>query len=221
MDELVNIINEPNWKLLLFDIVKSNDFDIWNIDIVRLTDLYFKKITELKEDNILIPANALLAASILLKIKAYTLKLTSIDPEDEILIPKEDDLFSNVLNIENPIRNKEGQVSLDNLIEAIDNIMNKPTKKNLEKIISQKTEIDFKVPKITEDINSRIDTLFTSIKSNSDNDGCTTFKKLFSNEVSNFDIVNNFFIPLLFLYQDEKINVWQDDFFSEIFIKII
>jgi segregation and condensation protein A len=218
---LINIIDQPNWKLLLFDLVKSNDFDIWNLDIINLTDLYLKKIMELKEENLLIPANALLAASILLKIKAYTLKLTSIEEDEDIIIPKDDDLLSNILNLESPIRNKEGQVSLDDLIEAIDTLMNKPTKKNLEKMIKQKTEVEFIIPKTVEDINLRIDSLYGSIKKEADIEGCLTFKKLFSNNVSNFDVVNNLFIPLLFLHQDQKINVWQDDFFSEIFIKII
>jgi segregation and condensation protein A len=218
---LINIIDQPNWKLLLFDLVKSNDFDIWNLDIINLTDLYLKKIMELKEENLLIPANALLAASILLKIKAYTLKLTSIEEDEDIIIPKDDDFLLNVLNFESPIRNKEGQVSLDDLIEAIDTLMNKPTKKNLEKMIKQKTEVEFIIPKTVEDINLRIDSLYGSIKKEADIEGCLTFKKLFSNNVSNFDVVNNLFIPLLFLHQDQKINVWQDDFFSEIFIKII
>jgi segregation and condensation protein A len=221
MEELVNIIDQPNWKLLLFDLVKSNDFDIWNIDIISLTDLYLKKIIEFKEENLMIPANALLAASILLKIKTYTLKLSSIDNDDDLIIPKEDDILLNALNLENPIRNKESQVSLDDLIEAIDTIMNKPTKKNIEKMIKEKAEVEFFVPKSTEDINLRIDSLFSSIKKEADKEGCLTFKNLFSKNIDNFDIVNNLFIPLLFLHQDQKINVWQDDFFSEIFIKVI
>ncbi len=221
MDRLITIIDQPNWKLLLFDLVKSNDFDIWNIDIVSLTELYLKKIIQLKEGNLMVPANALLAASILLKIKTYTLKLTSIEPEEELIIPKEEDLLLNALNLDNQIRNKEGQVSLDDLIEAIDSIMNRPTKKNLEKMIKEKAEIEFILPRTIEDINYRIDVLYTSIKKQADDEGCLTFKKLFSNNINNFDVVNNLFIPLLFLHQEEKINVWQDDFFSEIFIKVI
>ncbi len=221
MDRLITIIDQPNWKLLLFDLVKSNEFDIWNINIVSLTDLYLKKIIALKDANLLVPANALLAASILLKIKAYTLKLTSIEPEDELIFPKDEDILLNTLNLNNPIRNKEGQVSLDELIEAIDFIMHKPTKKNLERMIKEKTETDFVVPRINENINVRINTLYSSIKESADNDGCLTFKNLFSKDFTNFDVVNNLFIPLLFLSQDQKINVWQDDFFSEIFIKLI
>ncbi len=99
--------------------------------------------------------------------------------------------------------------------------MNKPTKKNIEKMIKEKAEVEFFVPKSTEDINLRIDSLFSSIKKEADKEGCLTFKNLFSKNIDNFDIVNNLFIPLLFLHQDQKINVWQDDFFSEIFIKVI
>lgn len=219
-NRLITIIDKPNWKLLLFDIVKANDFNVWDIDIVKLTDLYLKKIMEFKEENLLIPANALLAASILLKIKTYTLKLSSIEQEEELIFPKDEEYLFQSLNLESPIRNKEGQVSLDDLIEAIDLIMNKPTKKNIERIIKEKAEIEFFMPSITEDINIRIDKLFSVIRKEADDDGCITFKRLFVSDLSNFDIVNNLFIPLLFLSQDQKINVWQDDFFSEIFIKI-
>jgi segregation and condensation protein A len=222
MDErLIKIIDKPNWKLLLFDIVKENDFNVWNIDIIKLTDLYLKKILSFKQENLLIPANALLAASILLKIKTYTLKLSSIEVEDDLIFPKEEDQIFSSLNIENPIRSKEGQVSLDDLIEAIDVIMNKPTKKNIERIIKEKAEVNFHVPSEVEDITLRIEKLYSSIKKEADLEGCLIFKKLFCENFSNYDVVNNFFIPLLFLSQDQKINVWQDDFFSEIFIKVI
>lgn len=221
MDDFVTIIQQPNWKLLLYDVVKSNNFNIWSIDIVRLTNLFIEKINSLKESNLLIPANALLAASILLKLKTYTLRLTSIEPETELLIPNEEDLFLNVLNLDNPIRNKEGQVSLDDLIEAIDELMNRPIKKNIERMLKEKAEVEFFVPKAVDDINFRIEELYTTIKNYADTEGCLTFTKLFFTDINNYDIVNTLFIPLLFLYQEERVNVWQDDFFSEIFIKTI
>ena len=34
-------------------------------------------------------------------------------------------------------------------------------------------------------------------------------------------VVENYFIPLLFLVQDHKIDAWQEEFFSEIFIKVL
>ena len=174
----------------------------------------------MKEDNLLVPANALLAAAILLKLKAYSLKLTSIvDDEDELKIPKEDDLLNNI-NLENPVRFKEGQVSLDELIDVVDFIMNRPTKQNIDRKIKEKKEEVFVMPRKTEEINVRIKNLYSVLKNNIDEVGCTTFS-LLAKDVSNLDLVDNFFIPLLFLNQDKKVNVWQEEFFSEIFIKVL
>ena len=155
MERLVNLIKEPNWKLILYDLVNSNDFDIWNIDLIKLTDLYLKKIQELKENNLLVPANALLSAAILLKLKAYKLKLTSIDQEDLDLKYKDEEFLNSANNLENISRIKEGQVSLDDLIDVVDYLMNKPTKSNIKRKIQEKQD-DIILPKKTENINKRI-----------------------------------------------------------------
>jgi len=221
MDTLIDIIEQPNWKILLNDVVKANDFDIWNLDIINLIDIYLKKIQDMKKDNLLIPANALLAAAILLKIKTFTLKLTSIEEEEPLKIPNEEDLLDSLLNIENPARFKEGQVSLDELIDVVNFMMNRPTKANLERKIIEKKEDIFVLPKKTEDIGIRINRLFEDLKVKVDKEGCTTFSKLLNNDFELQNLVDNCFIPLLFLSQEQKVNIWQDDFFSEIFIKII
>jgi len=222
MDQLTDIIEKPNWKILLLEIVKSNDFNIWNLDIINLIDLYLKKIQDMKKDNLLVPANALLAAAILLKIKAFTLKLTSIqEDEDPLKIPSEEDILDNTLNIDNPSRFKEGQVSLDELIDVVDFIMNRPTKTNLERKVKEIKESVFILPKKTEDISIRISNLFSKLEKKADKEGCLTFSKLFDVNYVSQDLVEDYFIPLLFLSQEQKVNVWQEDFFSEIFIKII
>jgi segregation and condensation protein A len=222
MQRLEDIIHQPNWKIILSDIVKESGFDIWNIDLISLTDSYLSRIKKMKDENLIIPANALLAAAILLKLKAYTLKLTSIQEEDDFKIPTEDQLLEDNLNFDNPIRLKKGQVSLDELVDVVDYIMNKPTKLNINRKIKEK-EDDFILPKKNEQINIRIEKLFNILKNNVDRDGCITFSNLIKNNNSfePFNLVNNYFIPLLFLSQDKKINIWQDDFFSDIFIKLL
>jgi chromatin segregation and condensation protein Rec8/ScpA/Scc1 (kleisin family) len=59
------------------------------------------------------------------------------------------------------------------------------------------------------------------LKGKVDKEGCTTFSKLLNKDSELQNLVDNYFIPLLFLSQEQKVNIWQDDFFSEIFIKII
>ncbi len=221
MENLVNLIDQPNWKILLFDVVKQNDFDIWNVDIILLTDLYLAKIKELKEENLLVPANALLAAAILLRLKAYSLKLTSVDDEP-LRIPTDDDIYNlNAISFSNPIKLREGQVSLNELIDIVDTIMNRPTKSNLSRQLKEKGEAVFMLPRKSIDITERTDRLFSILKDEIDSEGCLVFSKLQERTKDPFEIIEFYFMPLLFLSQDKKINVWQDDFFSEIFIKIL
>jgi len=220
-ERLINMIDQPNWKILLFDLVKENNFNIWNIDIINLTDLYLEKIKLLKESNLLIPANALLAAAILLRLKAYSIKLTSIDDEP-LQIPTEQDIYNlNSINLNNSIKLREGAVSLDELINIVDSIMNKPTKNNLNRQLKEKVETVFVVPRKSIDITERIERLFSILKDEKDKEGCLVFSKLQERTKDPFEIIEFYFVPLLFLSQEQKINVWQDDFVSEIFIKVL
>lgn len=220
-DRLVNIIDQPNWKILLFDLVKENDFDIWNINLISLTDLYLEKIKSLKEGNLMVPANALLAAAILLRLKAYSLKLSSID-EEPLLIPTDQDIYNlNNISFNNPTKLREGTVSLDELINIVDTIMNRPTKSNLSRQLKEKAEAVFVLPRKSIDITERIDRLYSVLKDEKDKEGCLVFSKLQERTKDPFEIIEFYFIPLLFLSQEKRVNIWQDDFFSEIFIKLI
>ncbi|HOZ35930.1 MAG TPA: segregation/condensation protein A [archaeon] len=223
MEQLINIIDQPNWKIILYDLVKSNEIDIWNVDLINLTDLYLEKIRNLKEENLIIPANALLAAAILLKLKAYSLKLTAADNNEEELKLLTDDnyILSNSVDLNTPMRLKEGQVSLDELIDVIDIMMNAPTKKNVDRKLKEKKEIEFVLPKRTIDFSERSDSLLAEIKDNADKYNMVLFSSFTKSEKDPYLIVENYFIPLLFLVQDKKIDAWQEDFFSEIFIKIL
>src|SRR3989338_6587440 len=57
---LVDLIDQPAWKTILLDIVKAEKMDPWNIDVIRLADLYLSKINLLERSNLRVPANAIL-----------------------------------------------------------------------------------------------------------------------------------------------------------------
>jgi segregation and condensation protein A len=225
MQQLLNIINQPNWKVMLYDLVKTHELDLWNINLIDLSNLYLEKIELLESSNLMVPANALLAAAILLKLKAYSLKLSSIEDEepDELKLLNDDDFILNsAIDLNTPTRLKEGQVSLDELIDVIDVIMHKPTKKNIERNIKKlKEEVKFEIPKKTKDITLRINEFYNEIKQNVDSENLVLFSSFLKLEKNSGLIIDNYFMPLLFLAMDNKIDVWQEDFFSEIFIKVI
>ncbi len=223
MDKLVTLIDQPNWKIILYDLVKSNEIDIWNVNLIELTDLYLEKIKNLQQNNLLVPANALLAAAILLKLKTYSLKLSTIsNDEEELKLLSEEDFMaiSGSIDLNTPTRLKEGQVSLDELIDIIDVMINKPTKKNIEKRIKEVKEFKFILPRKTQEITDRINKLLDVINSYKDSENLV----LFSNMIKGQDpskMIDNYFIPMLFLVQDQKIDAWQEEFFKEIFIKTL
>ncbi len=224
MEQLVDIINQPNWKIILYDLVKSNEIDIWNIDLINLTDLYLEKIRVLKESNLLIPANALLAASILLKLKANSLILSSTEnTEDELNIPVDDNyMLGASIDLNTPARLKEGQVSLDELIGIIDVMLNSSgNKKGIEKRLKEKKELEFVLPKKTVDFSKRSESLLEEIRQNVDGYNLVLFSRFTGKVKDSYMIIEDYFIPLLFLVQDKKVDAWQEEFFSEIFIKVL
>ncbi|MBI2109725.1 hypothetical protein HYT58_00960 [Candidatus Woesearchaeota archaeon] len=67
-DMLVNQ-DEITWQAIIYDLVKSEQMDPWDIDINILTHRYLETVRGLEEHNFFISGKVILAAAILLKIK--------------------------------------------------------------------------------------------------------------------------------------------------------
>ena len=74
-----------SWQQIILDLIKSDQLDPWDIDLVILTKKYLEKIHELEESNIYISSKILLAAAILLRVKSEILIDKYIKSLDEIL----------------------------------------------------------------------------------------------------------------------------------------
>jgi len=69
-EKLVDIIvekDEITWKDIIYDLVKSDQMDPWDIDIAKLTKLFIDKLKNLKKFNFKVSGKAVLAAALLLK----------------------------------------------------------------------------------------------------------------------------------------------------------
>jgi chromatin segregation and condensation protein Rec8/ScpA/Scc1 (kleisin family) len=96
---------KPDWQSIIFELISSEQLDPWDIDIVVLTNGYFKKILEIEEmqkkegldaeDEInldfYISSKVLLAAALLLRIKSEFLLNKHIRGIDEILFGKKEE----------------------------------------------------------------------------------------------------------------------------------
>jgi segregation and condensation protein A len=91
-EKLFQILVEPNdvtWKQLIYDLIKSEEMDPWNVDLGQLTSKYLARIKELKEHNLQISGKVLLAAAMLLKIKSKRLVGEDLNEFDRLLASAE------------------------------------------------------------------------------------------------------------------------------------
>lgn len=71
--DLEKFVSDGTWKDLLIELVRKNQLDPWNVDIVEIVDKYIEAVRELRILDLRVPANIILAASILLHFKSEAL----------------------------------------------------------------------------------------------------------------------------------------------------
>ncbi|ASJ02488.1 chromosome segregation protein ScpA [Thermococcus profundus] len=101
---------------ILLQLVKMGKVDPWNIDIVDLTEKYIKMLREMRELDLRISARAILAASILVRMKTEAL-LNEEDGEEEE--KPEERIRVEVEPLAPPIRRSERYYTFDDLLEAL------------------------------------------------------------------------------------------------------
>ncbi len=80
--DLGEFVKNATWRELLAELVKSKQLDPWDIDIAEIVDNYIDIIKQMKILDLKIPANIVLAASILLHMKSDALSLGFGDTEN-------------------------------------------------------------------------------------------------------------------------------------------
>ena len=83
--------DEISWKTIIYDLVKSEEMDPWDIDLTILTKRFIQVIKEMKENDLKIPGKILLAAAVLLKIKATHLVDNDITNLDRLINQAEEE----------------------------------------------------------------------------------------------------------------------------------
>src|SRR5208283_699572 len=79
--DLQEFVQNATWRELLVELVSSNRLDPWDIDIEKVVDGYLGAIRKMKVLDLRVPANMVLAASILLRMKSDSLPIFAIQEE--------------------------------------------------------------------------------------------------------------------------------------------
>ncbi len=228
--------DDITWKSLLYDLVKTEQMNPWDVDLTLLTRKYVGTIKQMKETDLKISGKVVLAAAILLKMKSSRLVNEDIgeldrliamteEPDEEDFDDFSDDIFAkNQRGLEQKYKliprqpqPRSRKVSIYDLVDALQKAME--TKKR--KLARQKPH-KFVIPKRTFDIVETIRDVYSRIKfSFEDNKNKKmSFSQLIPKNAKKSDKVYSF-IPLLHLENQRKIDTHQKNHFGEIFIKLL
>ena len=93
-DKIFNILfqeDELTWQNIIYDLVRSEEMDAWDIDISMIAQKFLERLKALKDMDFRISGKVVLASSILLKMKSTRLLEQDLTAFDSLLAASEDE----------------------------------------------------------------------------------------------------------------------------------
>ncbi len=224
--------NEISWKAIIFDLIKSEQMDAWDVNISLLTQKYIERLHQLKEQDLKVGGKVLLAASILLRIKSNKLVGDDLDEFDRLIAGADvtqeqfyDELEQELARGEEMGLKEEYEllprlpqarrrkVSVYDLVKALDKALEVKQRRVLHSIPPP-----LPLPERKFDVTAALSTLFQRIRSLFSAHKKLTFKELLPGETRQDKVYT--FIPLLHLSNQQKVELEQTEPFGDIHIKI-
>jgi len=238
-DQILDMLlkrDEITWQTILYDLIKTEQMNPWDIDISLLSQKYLETVRKLKETNFFISGKVILASAILLKIKSEKLVDENIARFDSVLFnhPLETDEFDyfevknqRIKLMENPRltiktpQARKRKVSLNDLVKALEKALDVDKRRTLRRIAMMSVPENIKIPEKKFDIGEKIKEIYTRIKDffKMKDPEKLTFNQLVQSNKKEDRIYT--FIPLLHLDNQEKIRLNQEIPFGEIEIVML
>ncbi|MGC8676165.1 MAG: segregation/condensation protein A [Candidatus Micrarchaeia archaeon] len=214
--DLEQFVREATWKDLLFELVRRNAIDPWDINISKLVEEYLAAIRAIRLLDLKVPANMMLAAAILVRLKSDMLNLEDEEqPQAEEEQPQQQ-LLADVLTprVRLPPKRK---ITLAELISALDEAI-KTKESREQKFAEMQRPVPFAVS--IADVEAEANAVYETLKKHADSTGMLTFSELCAISPEK-NLLLELFLPLLFLAQSGKVDLFQERFFGELLIKVI
>ncbi|WP_297067720.1 ScpA family protein [Thermococcus sp.] len=200
---------------ILLQLVTMGKVDPWNIDIVDLTEKYLQRLREMKELDLRVSARAILAASILVRMKSEAL-LYLDEGENEEKGPER--IRVNVEPLAPPLRRIERYYTFDDLLEALMDALEeaerkKPRTRKKENIEEQVFVVDdFRI-----DIEKHVHRLYEIVRNvyREKGDRIRFWELVFDPTPK---VVARTFLYLLFLSSMGKVDLLQEEPLGDIYI---
>jgi len=224
---------KPDWQVIIYEMVHTEQLDPWDLDLVSITTKYFERLEELEETDFYISSKVILAASLLLRIKSEFLLNRHLKDIDEILFgrkkeaPKEierieiDESELPILVPKTPM-SRLRRVTLPELMLALNKAINTESRRIKREVAVKRAEKltsaglpEFKAINLKDRVKGFYDQILSKIKRPEKPTNKLTYKDLTQNEK---DEKLATFLPLLYLSNNRKLWLEQEGHLDDIWI---
>ena len=218
--------NEITWQSIIYDLVRTEEMNPWDIDISILSSKYLEIIRNLKKMNFAISGKVILASAILLKLKSKKLIEEDLARFNEIINPSNEDINlleddeefyeeNRLLLIPKTPQPRRRRISVEDLVSALERALNVNTRRSIRDFMDYSPAKTVEIPKKKIDINQLIKDIYGRLVNFfSIGNKRLTFKE-FVNSDRKEDIIMTF-LPLLHLDNERRIDLEQEKPFGEI-----
>lgn len=218
--------DELTWQNIIYDLVRKEGMNPWDIDISEITFKFIKRLKEFKDMDFRISGKIVLASALMLKMKSNRLldhDLTNFDSliagteEDSLESMDEMELDQDRPEIPNLVpktpQPRKRKVSIFDLVEALEKALKSESRRKQYIVPDVKIEPPKKpkdISMIITDVYDKISSFLTKKNEN------LTFSQLIPSDTKEDKVFT--FIPLLHLENQQKIDMTQEEHFGEISI---
>jgi segregation and condensation protein A len=222
---------EVGWQTIIFDLVRTEQLDPWNINITILADKYMEVIQKMEEANFFVSSKVLLACALLLRLKSEILVNRDLPSLDEAIYGKKETKKVEPIRIDideedlpllipkTPLPRSK-KVSLQELMQALSQAIeteNRRIRKEIKVRQAQKaTEIVMphlnRIP-----LKDRIKSIYSLIFQRL---GQEMIEMKYSELAPSREEKIISFLPVLHLYSEEKLHTHQEKHFDDILLSI-
>lgn len=223
--------DEITWQSIIYELVRSEEMDPWDINISTLSMKFIDTLKKLQSFDVRISGKVVLAAAILLNIKSTRLldeesRLDDImNPPQDILEDDEEGLGYNRMAIRDIPADKitliprtpqprKRKISVFDLVEALQKALEVKRRRVLRDV-----EVDIPVIERGVDITKLILDVYSKIKKLLSEKDNLTFFELSGSDRKQDQVAT--LVPLLHLTNQGKIDINQENHFDDIDITII
>ncbi|MBD3203726.1 hypothetical protein GF327_05495 [Candidatus Woesearchaeota archaeon] len=229
--------DEISWKSMIYDLVRSEQMDPWDIDITLLSKKFLQSLKKMKEMDLRISGKIILASAILLRLKSNKLMDEDITGLDSLIAsinaPEDEEIFEELLEFDSQEpeifvnekpkifpktpQPRKRKVSVFDLVNALGKALDVHARRKNR--IEREEEKEIKIPEKSRDMSLIIKDIYREIKAFFKKSKQKLTFELIIPSHNKLDMVYTF-VPLLHLDRQRKIDLLQEQHFGEIEIRL-